>query len=101
MDRERRSSDAARNRRILGERDAQVPDVARLAGYLHALLLQLGDLRVDLGRPPAEMIDRPPWLGAARVLGRADQPTSSPAVVAARSQSCAPSCHSDVPGMRG
>ena len=60
MDRERRSNDAARNRRILGERDAQVPDVARLAGYLHALLLQLGDLRVDLWRPPAEMIDRPP-----------------------------------------
>jgi len=38
-------------RRILDERDARVPDVARLARYLHALLLQLGDLRVDLGQP--------------------------------------------------
>src|SRR6188474_276434 len=57
-------------RRILDERDAQVPDVARLAGDRHALRLELGDLRVDVGRPPAEMIDRMPlaWRRAVGLL---------------------------------
>ena len=55
-------------RRILDERDAEIPDVARFAGHRHALLLQLGNLRVNLTRPPAEMIDRPP-LARCRAFG--------------------------------